>query len=329
MTTKIPDLLEIENNGNGHMYTIKAVAIKTGLTTHTIRVWERRYEIIVPVRTETNRRLYSEDEVQKLILLRKATQAGHSIGQLAKMPFEEIERLVNEQKTFRLPSKQLSYPLDEKSPDFFVDAALAAAADFDNEALDNLLTQASVNFSRPVLIDQVIVPFLDQLGDKWFDGDMRIAQEHAASAVVRTFLGRLLSSIHILEQGPTLVTATVSGLFHEFGAILVALSAATQGWRAHYLGPNLPVEEIVFSTQKMNAKAVVISIVYPPGDDLVREQLLHLRRLLLDDIAILVGGRSADSYMSALSEINAIVCSDMADLRAQLLTLQMDYKNSI
>ncbi len=302
------------------MYAIKAVAMKTGLTTHTIRVWERRYEIVKPIRTETNRRLYSEDDVQKLTLLHKATQAGHSIGQLAKLPLEEIEQYVKEQSASTPTTKTMH--LDDSSPVYYVDAALAATENFDNEALDNILTQASVNFSQPMLIDHVIVPFLHQIGERWFDGNLRVAQEHAASAVLRTFLGRILNSVRLIEDGPTMVTATVAGLNHEFGAMLVAISAASQGWRSHYLGANLPAEEIAFTVQKMNAKVVIISIIYPPNDDLVRKQLLHLRRLLADDVTLLAGGRAVDSYADVLAEINAHVTYDMTQLREHLLTLR-------
>lgn len=318
---------EYIKDGNGHMYPIKAVSLKTGLTTHTIRVWERRYEIIKPMRTDTNRRLYSEEDVQKLTLLKKATQAGHSIGQLSGLPFDEVKRLVNEQEVAReIPSLQQS-DLDDKSAMQYVQAAMQATEEFDNEALDNILTQASVNFSQPVLIDHVVVPFLNAIGEKWFQGDVRIAQEHAASAVVRTFLGRMLNSIRILERGPKLITATVSGLHHEFGAMIVAISAATQGWQSHYLGANLPAEEIAYSAKKMTAKAVVISIVYPPNDDLVREQLLHLRRLLPENIPLLAGGRAVDSYNETLRHINAQIINTMAALREKLIELRTSSQN--
>ena len=152
------------------MYAIKAVALKTGLTTHTIRVWERRYEIIHPIRTETNRRLYSEEQVQKLLTLKRATTAGHSIGQLAKMPIEEVERFVGDHKYAYALTNLRSFEHDAKAPDYFVNAALEATEIFDNEVLDSVLAQASVNFSQPVLIDQVIVPFLNLLGDKMVCG---------------------------------------------------------------------------------------------------------------------------------------------------------------
>lgn len=310
------------------MYTIKAAALRTGLTTHTIRVWERRYKIIQPVRTDTNRRLFSEQDVKVLSLLKKATTAGHSIGQLSRLPIEEIERLVRELNSAQ-SADSTSFSYDDQTPAYFVEAALSAAADFKDELLDDILTQASVNFGQPTLIDQVIVPFLNALGEKWFDGSVRIAHEHAASAVVRSFLGRLLSDIRTLEQGPVLLTATLAGLQHEFGAMLAAIAAAAQGWRSHHLGANLPVEEIVFSAQKMNAQAVALSLIYPPADEQVAEQLRLLRRLLPDGTAIIVSGRALDSYAEILTGINALVCRNMPELREHLLSLRTDFKKRL
>ncbi|MBN1560653.1 MerR family transcriptional regulator [candidate division KSB1 bacterium] len=311
------------------MYPIKAVALKTGLTTHTIRVWERRYEIVHPVRTASNRRLYSETDVRKLALLKKATAAGHGIGQLSRMPLEEIERLVREFTIAHASSIATPFSSAEQAPAFFVDAALAASEAFDNEVLDDILTRASVNFSQATLIDQMLIPFLNILGEKWCTGAIQVAQEHAASAVVRTFLGRLLGSIRMQRQGPVLVAATLSGLHHEFGAMLAAITAASQGWCSHYLGANLPVEEIAFSAEKITAHVVVISIVYPAGDDEVRDQLLQLRQLLRDDVAFILSGRAVASYEETVRNINALVCHDTAELRQELAALQDHFVNGI
>ena len=296
--------INFDTNEHGPMYPIKAVALKTGLTTHTIRVWERRYGIINPQRTESNRRLYSEEDVETLLLLKRATQAGHSIGQLSKLSKDALENLVREQQIIRKPSKDTMMKRDG-SPDTYVKSAIDAAMHFNNDELETILTEASVNFSQPVLVDRVVIPILHELGDQWFSGELRIAQEHGASATLRTFLGRLLNTIIVPDNAPLVVTATVAGLFHEFGALLAAISAASQGWRAKYLGPNLPAEEIAYAVREMNAKVVVISIIYPPADKGVIEQFKHLHRLLPEDVKILVGGYSADSYRETLDAINA------------------------
>ena len=80
-------------------HPIRVVARRTGLTPHVIRAWEKRYGAVTPHRTETNRRLYSQEDVERLTLLRRSTLLGRSIGQIAKMSTEELRRLVGEDET--------------------------------------------------------------------------------------------------------------------------------------------------------------------------------------------------------------------------------------
>ena len=72
---------------------IKVVARRTGLSAHVIRIWEKRYGAVEPERTDTNRRLYSDEQIERLSLLRDITQAGHSIGHVAKLPTEKLRQL--------------------------------------------------------------------------------------------------------------------------------------------------------------------------------------------------------------------------------------------
>ena len=77
-------------------HAIKVVSRRTGLSLHVIRVWEKRYQAVAPERTGTNRRLYSEEQIERLSLLRQITQMGHSIGHVAQLPTQKLRRLANE-----------------------------------------------------------------------------------------------------------------------------------------------------------------------------------------------------------------------------------------
>ena len=85
-------------------HTIKVAARKSGLTPHVIRVWERRYDAVSPDRTDTNRRRYSDAEIERLTLLRTATHAGHSISTVAKLPVEKLRQIVAELPTATAPT---------------------------------------------------------------------------------------------------------------------------------------------------------------------------------------------------------------------------------
>src|SRR5579871_2950965 len=91
------------------MHTIKFVAQHTGLSAHTIRAWERRYAALSPERTATNRRLYSTDDMEKLSLLRRAVQAGHNIGQIARLSLSDLQRLLAQNEALeaeRVPARR-------------------------------------------------------------------------------------------------------------------------------------------------------------------------------------------------------------------------------
>ena len=105
----------------------------------------------------------------------------------------------------------------------------------DGAALDDVLQQAVVRLSRPILIEGLVIPLLQQVGDSWQSGDLRIAHEHVASGVIRTFLGSLIHRAHGPAGAPQLVVATVSGQVHELGALVVAAG------RQCLMGGRLPI----------------------------------------------------------------------------------------
>ena len=309
-------------------YPIRVVARRTGLTSHVIRVWEKRYGAVSPMRTPTNRRLYSDSDVERLQLLHRAILAGHSIGQIAQLPNERLRALVaaDEMSAPTLPRTTSSRSVDS-SAQLMLDASLEAVARLDAAALEALLAQATVVLSQPVLIEQVIVPLMYRIGDRWHEGTLRVAHEHLASAVVRTALGSLSRGFGPSPSDPTLVVATPTGQLHELGALVVATTAASNGWHVTYLGPSLPAEEIAVAAYQSHARAVALSLVYPPDDPLLRGELIKLWRGLPKGVVVLVGGQAYDAYRDVLEKIGAMVLKDLADLRKHLDVLRVRKSN--
>lgn len=304
-----------------HSYTIKAVARRTGLSTHVIRAWEKRYRAIKPSRTSTNRRLYSEKEVQRLELLRRATLAGHSIGTVANLATDRLAELVS---TSEKAQTIVGSP-DEKSGDLTtserVSACIDAITHLDSARLNNLLMDSSLAFSQPTVIDQVIVPLILKIGDLWRDGALRIVHEHLASSVLRTFLVNMRTGIDIPVTAPRMVVTTPSGQLHELGALIVSAVAAAEGWQVTYLGPNLPAEEIGAAVEHNHARVLALSIVYPAEDIRLVQELTKLGRYIKKGTSIIVGGRAASSYDQILNQISAIMINDLHALRPKLESL--------
>jgi len=306
-------------------YNIKVVANRTGLSQHVIRVWERRYGAVTPRRTETNRRIYSERDIEKLKLLQQATAAGHQIGRIAQHSVDELQRIVA-QDVGTANTGELSHAdqirIPPVAPATHLETCLQAVEGFDTPALEKALMHASVVLSLPDLLEKVVGPLMEKVGEFWQEGSLRVAHEHAVSSVVRTFLGNLRFSKPATEYAPAAIVATPAGQLHAIGALMAAVTAAAEGWQVIYLGPNLPAQEIALAATSKNAKAILLSIVYPQDDPFLGDELGRLRTMLPDQSAILAGGRAARAYTVALQTSQAIILDDLKSLRRQLAKLR-------
>lgn len=290
-------------------HSIKFAARKSGLTTHVIRVWEKRYDAVSPNRTDTNRRLYSEAEIERLTLLRAATHGGHSIGNIARLSLEKLKELVGDVAPVIPPSTS-----PKKSKSVVLDEAVEAIKKFNSMELDEKLGQWAVMFGRQGLLQKVIAPLAQRLGDLWREGIITVAHEGFASGAIRSFLIRNSTAYAPRGDAPTLIVTTPSGQFHELGSAMVAAGANDMGWRVIYLGTNLPSVEIAGAAIQNKARAVALSIVFPSDDPNLPSELENLRRHLPDDVKIIVGGRAAESYSTALEKIHAVRANKLEDL---------------
>jgi DNA-binding transcriptional MerR regulator/methylmalonyl-CoA mutase cobalamin-binding subunit len=290
-------------------FGIREVSRRTGLSPHVIRAWEKRYGAIVPSRTETRRRRYTETDITRLTLLGCAVAAGHRISRVADLSDDALRDLTRQ-------------PADATPPtadaDRLVDAALAAVERYDPRALEVILLQAGAQFSQPILLDAVLAPLLDEVGQRWQSGRLRIAQEHMATDIVRTFLGRLYLDQRTAEFAPVLVTATPVGQRHELGALMAAVAAAHTGWRVVHLGADLPAEEIAAAALAHRARAVALSLLHPADDPRLGAELERLLRLMDRSIPLLVGGRAAAGYRPAEERPGLRFLPDLAALRETL-----------
>ena len=296
-------------------HTIKVVARRTGLSPHVIRIWEKRYGAVRPERTGTNRRLYSEAEVNRLTLLRQATALGHSISSIAGLPNEELEKLISPATSaVVVPMGGQSDP----SPENMVERCLAASRALDSEELLRVLQSGNLQLGTQGLLQKVIAPFSQELGILWRNGEISAAHEHFATGVIRTFLSKWVTQFAAQRSAPVLVVSTLSGQLHELGALLVYAAATNIGWRVTYLGASLPATEIAGAALQNGARAIALSLVYPEDDPGIRGELQRLRELVGSDLPILVGGRAANAYRSAVHEIGAALMTDLNHLCAAL-----------
>jgi MerR family transcriptional regulator, light-induced transcriptional regulator len=302
---------------DGPQHPMAVVARRTGLSPDVIRAWERRHRAVEPARTRGNQRLYSERDVERLMLIRLALEAGWQIGHVASLRDEKIRALLG--RLGAHPPTAVSRPEQTlRSPEDFLGLCLEDIALLDATQLQSHLDEAAVELGRIEMLDKLLVPLFHQVGDGCSSGKLRIASEHLASAVVGRFLESLQGASPIGEGAPGLVVTTPAFQQHHLGALLVAATARMEGWRTTYLGPNLPAEEIVVAARMRQAKAVALSIVDPGKDPSLSAELERLGRQLRGTAEIIVGGSAARSYQAVLDAIGARRLDDLASLREYL-----------
>jgi DNA-binding transcriptional MerR regulator/methylmalonyl-CoA mutase cobalamin-binding subunit len=290
------------------MYSIKAVSQATGLSVETLRAWERRYGIVAPERDDLGRRVYRPEDVLRLRRLREATDHGHPIGRLAQL---------GEQQLVNLLEGAASTPL-QATCNAFVERILEAAQRFRAAECEQSLTLAIAMLPLPQLSRDVLRPLLQEVGDRWHRGDFTIAQERMVSSSVRKHVAMMLDTYDRCAHRPAMVFATLPGERHEIGLLMSAMICASQGYKVHYLGPDLPPEEIAQFAREVGAIAVAISIVLLDSSESVPAQLERLSRALGSTVPIWLGG--AGTHALPLRDLppSCVVVQDQTDFEQRL-----------
>ena len=301
---------------NEAQYPIQLVARLTGLSAHVIRIWEQRYRAVEPKRTATKRRLYSQRDIERLNLLQDLTQAGHRIGQVAQLPTDKLGKLVTASPHLqaRAPRTAAESPKSVS----FLDECVAAVKSLDAHALDDALKRAATALGALGLLQRVVAPLTQTVGELWREGTLTAAHEHFATGTIRVFLGNLAKPFGAMDNAPVLIVATPAGQVHELGALLVGATAANLGWQVTYLGASLAAAEIAGAAQQRRARAVALSLVYPEDDPRLEGEMILLRESLPAEVKLLAGGRAMPAYRDALEKVGALPIENLAQLGSTL-----------
>jgi len=300
---------------NDAQYPIQLAARLTGLSAHVIRIWEQRYQAVEPHRTAGNRRLYSQHNIERLKLLREVSSAGHNIGQVASLRTETLRKFAAE---IGNDHGSVTHSAIEPATGSFIDGCLTAIQSLDAAALDDALKRGATALGCLGLLQRVIAPLSQKLGELWRQGTVTAAHEHFASAAIRVFLGQAAKPFGAMESAPVLVVATPAGQVHELGALLAGAVAANLGWQVTYLGASLPATEIAGAARQRRARAVALSLVYPEDDPRLESELTLLCEFLPQEVSLLVGGRAVAAYRDVLEKLKALPIEGLEHLGATL-----------
>lgn len=214
-------------------YSIKQLSILSGVKAHTIRIWEKRYNLFSPNRTNTNIRRYSDDDLKLALSVSQLQAMGYKISQIAAMSNDEIAQLV---------SKGNSYV----TPPLIPESLLEAAIDMDSHRFIAKLEEAIDDKGFDHTYENLIVPFQSRLGELWLSGAIIPAQEHFATNIIRE---KIITLTHNLPKPHRSATNILFFLpeneYHEIGMLYSAYVARQMGFAIAYLGQTVPLKDVI------------------------------------------------------------------------------------
>lgn len=249
-------------------YRIRTVSQMTGLSPALIRAWEARYQLVVPERTPSGYRLYSDEDVALLVGAQRLVQRGIAPMEVAQLPRAHLR----EASGAAVHEPPLSSSVVGSYSEH-VERLVAAFGRFNQAEAESLLSRPLSMLPPLEACRQLLVPLMRELGDRWHRGEISVAVEHFGTSLIRAKLVMLLETIRYRPSHNTVLCACPPGDLHEGGLLLFALEAAEQGWQPLYLGPDLPLSALGPAVKQVQPGIVALSLI-------MRRDVHELQRLL-------------------------------------------------
>ncbi len=274
------------------MYTIKQAARLTGVPEASLRAWERRYGVVVPVRNESGYRLFDEAALTAISTMRRLVDDGWSASAAAAA--------VRSGDIPREPAEPAGHGVaidaDRPGPAAYQQWFLASAARMDTAGMEESLDAGFSLGSFEHVVDAWLFPTLQALGEGWARGEIDVAGEHAASHAVHRRLSAAFDAAGSRSRGPAVVVGLPAGSQHELGALAFATAIRRRGLDVLYLGANVPVSSWETAARSHAAQAAVLAVV--TYED--REAAVNVARRLMneDTVPLVCSGGAAGAELA-------------------------------
>lgn len=250
-------------------YAIKDLEQITGIKAHTIRIWEKRYNLITPQRTPTNIRFYSDEDLKKLLNISILNRHGYKISKLAKLPNNELS-----QKIISINNK--SFDSNSK-----IESLVIAMIDMDEEKFEKDLTTMVINLGFEKTFNQILMPFFEKVGLLWQIGTIYPGQEHFISNLIRQKIIVAIDGI-VTSENPanrkTFLLYLPDGELHEIGLLYYSYLIQKLGHKVIYLGQMVPFDDLIQISSIQNISGIVTFITSSLTNEDINE---HLNKLSL------------------------------------------------
>ncbi|RZK17588.1 MAG: MerR family transcriptional regulator, partial [Flavobacterium sp.] len=238
-------------------YSIRDLEHLSGIKAHTLRIWEQRYNIITPKRTDTNIRIYDDQDLKLVLNIALLKEHEYKISEIAKLSAERLSKEV-----ISISEKKQNYP-DQ------IHALTIAMIDLDEAQFEKIMATNILKFGFEDMMINIIYPFLSRIGVLWVTGSIGPAQEHFISNLIRQ---KLIVAIDGQVLRPTpyskkYVLYLPDGELHELSLLFANYVLRARNNKVIYLGQTLPFEELVFVCETQKPDYIFTAITSNPAHD--------------------------------------------------------------
>lgn len=227
-------------------YTIKQVADQTGLSRQVLRKWEERYDIVIPQRLDNGYRIYHDEDIRLFLLMKRYAEDGFALSQASEM--------AKFQKDSNIPSNPKDTYLEDTLNDL-----LRHGKNCNELELNFSLQAAYHRLGLEHYLQQIVIPFLQEVGDHWASGEWDEYQEALSSLVVRDQLVQLRRNFQYREDSPILLGACLPNESHEIPVHIILLQLMLKGWRTAMIGASPAPGAIQSLIEKIKPVKVLLS----------------------------------------------------------------------
>jgi DNA-binding transcriptional MerR regulator/methylmalonyl-CoA mutase cobalamin-binding subunit len=266
-------------------FPIAAVERDTGLSKDTLRVWERRYGFPQPMRDANGERVYPQDQVDKLRLLKRLMDQGHRPGRIAERPLEQLLALAEAGNERSSPATR-----DDAGDDALLRPFLRLIADHRVDELRRELALLTVRVGLARFVTAVMAPLTARVGAAWARGELAIFEEHLYTEAVQGVLRNAITTIPHAGRSPRVMLTTVPQEPHGLGVLMAEAMFALEGALCIPLGVRTPVAEIVRGADRQGVDVVALSFSPVVNPHQAVESLKELREQLPGTTELWAGG---------------------------------------
>ncbi|MGC8751254.1 MerR family transcriptional regulator [Hydrotalea sp.] len=265
-------------------FTIKDLENLSGIKAHTIRIWEQRYNFLKPQRTETNIRLYSNEELRKLLNIALLNKYGFKISHIDRMNANEIN------------DKILSLASIEAQQERIVNDLIGHMVYLNLEAFEAVLDNYILAKGIEKSITQIIFPFLERIGILWLTNHVNPAQEHLVTNIIRQKLIVGIESTHShLPLNKTALLFLPEGEYHELGLLFMYYLLKSRGVKIYYLGANIPFKDMAYVVNVKRPDFLYTHLTSVTHHFNLEKMLLQLGNEM-SDVPVVISGQLVQQY---------------------------------